>query len=558
MKRVWRTLLIMLLLLALCTISIANRTEIKAEETGREKRILVIETTDIHGYIMDASSGNEETFEYRLAYIAHLVQEARTSGEYDDVLLLDGGDLYQGMPISNMTGGAAIRAALDVMDYDAVTLGNHEFDWDVAEYAADQDGTIAPYVLGDYFGDEKTPVLASNLYDAATGERVSFTQDYTIVEKAGLRIAIVGYIPNYRGSIMYENIEPYTIDPDMDRLNSLIQRIREVEQPDALLILAHADPSEVAEAADPAVVDLVAGGHTHRIAADWAKNGIPYIQGYYYGNGFASAVLVIADDGEVTVEEVQYTSITDDKERLYDTEENAAYLDPEILAISHAAWTAVQEEMSEVLGYIDTPILKEYDIGSCSAGNWITGLMLRAEANEGAIMAFYNTGGIRTSLKIPKNQETRDITVYDLYTMTPFANSLLLYDINGRELATLLQQGLKKTSYGDQMSGLTFTYTSTGDKETPMENREYTIQSITLDDGTEVDINDTNTLYRICISNYNATIPGSIFEGKEPVIPLSEAPTDIDAFILLLREEKEINEGYIAVDSGERGIDITQ
>ncbi|MBR3742813.1 MAG: hypothetical protein IKN04_20555 [Clostridia bacterium] len=112
------------------------------------------------------------------------------------------------------------------MDYDAIALGNHEFDWEVTEFAADLDGTIAPYVLGDYFGDEKTPILASNLYDAATGERVPFTQDYVIVEKAGLRIAVVGYIPDYRKSIMFEKIAPYIIDPDMDiRLcGGLLQR----------------------------------------------------------------------------------------------------------------------------------------------------------------------------------------------------------------------------------------------------------------------------------------------------------------------------------------------
>ena len=59
-----------------------------------------------------------------------MVNDARSSGEYDDVLLLDGGDLYQGTPVSGMTGGAAVRAALNAMDYDAIALGNHEFDWD--------------------------------------------------------------------------------------------------------------------------------------------------------------------------------------------------------------------------------------------------------------------------------------------------------------------------------------------------------------------------------------------------------------------------------------------
>ena len=507
---------------------------------------------------MDASSGREEIFQYRLAYIAHLINEARASGEYDDVLLLDGGDLYQGTPISYLTGGASIRAALDVMNYDAIALGNHEFDWEVTEYAVDQDGTIAPYVLGDYFGDAKTPILASNLYDAATGERVRFTRDYAIAEKAGMRIAIVGYIADYRKDILSEKIAPYTIDPDMNRLNALIRKIRSEEKPDALIVLAHEDPVNVAKAVDPSVVDLVAGGHSHLIKADRADNGIPYIQGYYYGHGFASAVLVIAPNGEVTVEDVKYTGITDNKEQLYATEENAAHLDPEIMKISYATWTAVQDEMSEVLGYTDTPILKVNELGACSAGHWITGLMLRVTQADGAKMAFYNIGGIRASLEIPEGETIRDITVYDMYSITPFANSLLLYDITGQELAMLLQQGLNDPNYGDQMTGLTFIYTATGDSDTPRKEREFTIRSITLDDGTEVDINDTETRYRVCTSIYNATMPGSIFTGKEPVIPLADAPIDNDEYIRLLREQKKADGGYIAVDTGLRGIDITE
>ena len=134
----------------------------------------------------------------------------------------------------------------------------------------------------------------------------------------------------------------------------------------------------------------------------------------------------------------------------------------------------------------------------------------------------------------------------------------MLYDITGQELATLLRQGLNQPNYGDQMTGLTFTYTATGDADTPREEREFTIKSITLDDGTEVDLNDTQTLYRVCTSSFNATMPDSVFEGREPVIPLADAPIDNETFIRLLREEKEANGGRITVDTGVRGIDITE
>ena len=517
-------------------------------------RILVVETTDVHGYIMDASSGDPATFEYRLAYIAHLINEARKSDQYDDVLLLDGGDLYQGTPFSNLTGGAVIRAAFDRMKYDAVALGNHDFDWDVTEYAADGKGTMAPYILGDCFGDPETPVLASGLYDAASGKRVSFTRDYAVIEKAGKRIAVVGYIPDYRTDIMTERIAPYRIDGKLGSLRALVRRIRDTEKPDAVVILAHEEPKPVAEAMDPEQVSLVAGGHTHEIAADTARNGIPCIQGRCYAQGFASAVLVFGPDG-VTVENVQYVDITKDRALLRDTGENAAHLDPGIMTLSHAVWEAVSDEMGEVLGYIDKPVTKGREPGASSGGNWLTGLMLRATRPEGTVAAFFNTGGIRTSFEIPKGAKRRNITVYDVYSIAPFGNSLLVYEISGAELKQHLINGLKNPGYGDQMTGLTFTYSATGDPDTDRADREYTILSITLSDGTEVNPEDEQTLYRVCVSNFSATIPGSVFEGKEPVVPDADAPIDNETYIRILREERQANSGYIEVDDGPRGIE---
>ena len=547
-----------LILACVLVLSLSCISAVSAESSVPEdtKRILVIETTDIHGYIMDVSAGSEDKFQYRMARIAYLVNEARNSGKYDDVLLLDGGDLYQGTPVSYMTGGAVIRAMLDTMHYDAVGLGNHEFDWGVDEYAGDSDGTVAPYVLGDYFGDPKIPVLASNLYDAVYGERVPFTKDYAIIEKAGLRIAVIGYIPDYRGTIMTSKIAPYSIDPSLSKLDTLIREIREREKPDAVILIVHDKPVQVAEAMDPAQVNLVCGGHTNHILAETAKSGVPYIQGYYYANGFASAELLIDANGGVTVENMQYTDITAEKESLFDTEENRPTLDPEIIALSHAGWDAIRDEMSEVLGWIDTPVLKTKTVGANNAGNFITGLMMKITRDQGTQAAFYNNGGIRTSFLIPDGQTTREITVNDIYSIAPFGNSLLVFDVTGPELAKQLADGLKTPNYGDQMSGLSFTYSATGDETMDRADREYTILSITLDDGTEVDLEGTEKQYRVCTTDFNATVPGSVFEEKTPVVPQADAPTDNESIVRFLREEKAAGDGYISVDTRPRGIEV--
>ena len=515
-------------------------------------RIRVIETTDIHGYLMDTSSGDESTFQYRLAYIAQVVNDARASEDYADVLLLDGGDTYQGTPVSNLIFGSALRAAMDAMDYDAAALGNHEFDWGVTEYCADPDGTVPAYEIGAFSGDPDIPILAYDLYYADTGERVDFTKDYVIVEKAGYTVALIGYIPDYRMDIMAERIDPYGIDGDLKKLAARVEEINALEQPDVTIVMTHAAPEPVADAMDPDEVDLVTGGHSHAGVYGAAKSGVAYIQGACYGQGYASATLAIDTDGTVTVEEPMYTPITGNRTALYDTEENAALLDDTVLAISHAAWEAVGDEMSEVLGYIDTPVdqTRTGDNGATYAGNWITGLMLRATEPYGAVAAFYNSGGIRTGFRIPAGETERVLTAGDIYTIAPFCNYLYVYELTGAELAQQLKDGFRNGNYGDQMSGLTFTYEVGGSGR----NAEVTIVSITLDDGTEVDIHGDETTYRICTSNYSGTLAGGVFEKKEPIYPAAEAPIDNITMIDLLREEARDNEGYIAVDTGVRGV----
>ena len=556
MKCVFSILVIAILVLTGSAGALAEEAASESASRPTETRIRVFETSDIHGYLLDTSSGDENTFQYRLAYIAQIVNNARASGEYDDVLLLDGGDIYQGMPASNLTNGAAMRAAFDAMDYDAVALGNHEFDWNVTQYCADPDGTLPAYQLGVYSGDPDIPVLASNLYYAGTDERVDFTRDYVIVEKAGLRIAVIGYIADYAMSVMADKIAPYRIESDLDSFARRVKEINEAEKPDITIVLSHCNPIPVAEALSPEDVDLVAGGHKHRGIYGFADSGVPYIQADANAQGYATATVAIGQDGTVRIEEPVYSEITQNKEALFDIPENAELLDDTVLAISRTAWAEISDEMSEVLGYIDTPIEKKGFVGEreTSGGNWITGLMLRKTESEGAVAAFFNYKGIRASITIPEGQTRHNLTVGDVYSLVPFNNTWLIYKLTGPEIAQQLIKGFINPDYGDQVSGLTYEYINHGTEEYP----EIEIISITLNDGTEVDLNDTEKLYRVCTSNYNATLDGSVFLDKTPVIPESEAPIDNLTVIELLREEASENDGRISVDTEPRGFRLEE
>lgn len=538
-----------------------------AEDAGTQEpdytgwdTIKVFETTDVHGYITDVSSYKEDTFEYRLAYFSKIVNDARNNDAYEDVLLLDTGDIYQGTPHSNLTYGAAMRAAYDQMDYDAVGLGNHEFDWDVKTYATDAKGTMAPYEIGSYKGDSDIPVLMSNLYYKDSGERVEFTQDYTIVDKGDYKVGIVGWADDYSADIKASQIAPYTIDDNREKLKELAEEVD--KKADIVVILAHSDPKSIAEEMDPEVVDLVAGGHTHKNVNGTADNGIDYMQGNCYAYGYSTAEIKVnpeTKDVEVTTPEFKDISPKGgDHSYLYYNNGNNTQLDPEVTKISQAAWDAVKGEMYEVLGTVDQSITKDFidetNGTSSIAGNWLADMMLAATKDQNTVAAFANRGGIRANLEMAEGASSRDITVADIYTISPFGNRILTFAITGQQMGQQLERALiglnpeidstvayQASNLGDQFAGITATYI--------VVDGGIKVLSIMTDDGQMIDVNDTTKTYNVCVNEYCATLDGSVFKGMTPLVPMDEAPVDNLSTIAALREHRDTKGLNIELDT---------
>lgn len=540
-----------------------------AEDAGTQEpdytgwdTIKVFETTDVHGYITDVSSYKEDTFEYRLAYFSKIVNDARNNDAYEDVLLLDTGDIYQGTPHSNLTYGAAMRAAYDQMDYDAVGLGNHEFDWDVKTYATDAKGTMAPYEIGSYKGDSDIPVLMSNLYYKDSGERVEFTQDYTIVDKGDYKVGIVGWADDYSADIKASQIAPYTIDDNREKLKELAEEVD--KKADIVVILAHSDPKSIAEEMDPEVVDLVAGGHTHKNVNGTADNGIDYMQGNCYAYGYSTAEIKVnpeTKDVEVTTPEFKDISPKGgDHSYLYYNNGNNTQLDPEVTKISQAAWDAVKGEMYEVLGTVDQSITRDFideaNGTSSIAGNWLADMMLAATKDQNTVAAFANRGGIRANLEMAEGASSRDITVADIYTISPFGNLILTFAITGQQMAQQLERALiglnpeieidsdaayQASNLGDQFAGITATY--------KVVDGGIKVLSIMTDDGQMIDVNDTTKTYNVCVNEYCATLDGSVFKGMTPLVAMDEAPVDNLSTIAALREHRDTEGLNIELDT---------
>ena len=533
--------------------SSAMETTTEPTETEPEyvapKRIALFETSDINGVLMNTTSGNPDTFEYRLAYVAKVVDNARSSDDFDDVILIDGGDIYGGTPVSDFTGGAALRAAIGLMGYDAVSLGHKDFANDISEYAADTFCTVPAYEFGDYTGDPEVPVICADICYSNNHSRTLFTKDYVIVEKAGCRIALIGYIPDFSDEIKADDFAEYEIHADIEEFSARIKDIKEGEKPDVTIVVTHMDPAELAAALGEGSVDLVAGAGSNNGICGVADNGITYIEGGEKADGYASATLVIASDGTVTIENPKYTSIIDTPERLYDTSSNAGSFDADVLKLSHDSWDAISEQMTEALGYIDTNIERDdfVDDRSTTAGNFVTGLMLSYTMEDGVDAAFCSSNGICADFEVAEGG-INEISVGDIYTLTPFNDYWLVYDVSGQELVQLLIDGFTNPAYGDQVSGLTFEYNNNG----TLENPDIEIVSITLKSGSKVDLTGTDETYRIVISSSCAYLEGSIFEDKEPVHSELEAPIDNQAIIQILRDRRDRGDIHISVNTDSR------
>lgn len=502
--------------------------------------IKVFQTSDIHGYIADTSEGDKSKFQYRLAYMANTFEQARNDKTFDDVLLLDCGDIYQGQIISNFTQGSAMRAAFDLMKYDATVLGNHEFDWGL-DVNCDGKGYIKGYEIGQYANpNPQIPILAANFYEKDTNKRSSYTKDYVVVNKANKKIALIGYIPDYSGDILASWIAPYTIDEDLDKFNAKIKEINEKEKPDATIVMAHANPILLADKFDKKDVQLVAGGHDHSFRYGVSKlTGISFIQADSFAKGYSQAVIKFNKENQVSVENPSIVDIvTTNKDNLYDNDNNKNKLNKEILNLSHVSWEAIKDKVQKPIGFIEESIEKKGYINkdkstSTTGGNWVTALMKKAMDVD---IAFYNTGGIRDSFIVGPDGK-KEITYGNIYTMLPFSNPLLIYELTAKQLQQHLINTFIDTNYGDQMSGLKFEYKKLYNSD----HTEYEIVRMYLvneDKETLIDINDTTTKYTICLPRYNATLKGSVTENMQPKNNEATAIVDNEAIIKALEEER--------------------
>lgn len=223
---------------------------------NQKKHITILHTNDVHSHI-DAFPKGHSNFPGLggLARRAGLVNSIRD--ENPNTLLFDAGDIFQGTPYFNFYGGELEFKLMTMLNYDAATLGNHDFDNGV-------DGLLAQIPYG------KFDFVSSN-YDFSNTILDGFTKPYQTYIRDGIKIGVYGLGIELSGLVTKElyketkYLPPYEIATDLERM------LKEEEHCDLVICLSHLGyqykdsqrPDDMTLATKTKYTDLIIGGHTH-------------------------------------------------------------------------------------------------------------------------------------------------------------------------------------------------------------------------------------------------------------------------------------------------------
>jgi len=394
---------------------------------------------------------------------------ARLRNDRDDVILVDAGDLLSGPAVSTLTRGEAPFDLLDAMGYDAMAIGNHEFDVSVPR-------------LEELMWSTAVPVLSANTYWRGTDRR--FARPYVIVRRGGIRVALIGVIGADAAQVtLPAQVRNLEFRDPAHELKPLVEALR--TEVDVVVVLAHEGKTgpmqedaenhpeaqrdfdtDVALAAAVPGIDVLVGGHAHRgIDPPFREpsNGTIIVQTFGHSTSLGVLDLTLPAAGKGVV------SFRGRLERVWSDRETPM---PEVTRRA-AHWRSVIAAMaSRPVCEASAPITRDYAAAS-PLGNLLTDLM---RSHSGTDIALYNSGGLRADL--PAGTVTR----VHVTSVLPFNNRVVVLRLKGAAIRAALEQGLSGEHGMVQQSGIVVRF----DPEAPAGRRLVfaMVKGTPLDDGT--------------------------------------------------------------------------
>lgn len=455
------------------------------EQKGVEHELKVLHTNDHHGHPLafyDYPAGDQGGLPARATYVKDINKSNA------NVLVLDAGDFNTGRPESNFFNTEPDILGYNFIGYDAIAMGNHEFDnnWEIMQKQIAQ---------------SEFPWLCANV--KKNGEYLENVEPYIIKEFDGFKVAIIGLMTvKTEDTGNPENISDLTFIDEVEVAKELVPILK--EKADIVIALVHmglydtnTKGSRKLAAAVPELA-MIIDGHSHTMIEEpVVENGVAIVQarhwGLYVGNGTLKFM-----DGKVTTFDwmldpinVQYKEKDADGNSVYKYATQKIEEDSELLALLTPYADKVDAVLSEVIGEATDVFLNDDTRKMETAlGDIVTDsqIWFLKEMGMDIDFAFQNGGGIRATLG---SGEIQKQTVYEVL---PFDNSITMVTMKGSDVIALFTQAAGNIGAGSMAQ--------VSKEVNVIFNAEAkTVESLTIS-GKAV---DANKEYNIAVNSYLAS-----------------------------------------------------
>jgi 2',3'-cyclic-nucleotide 2'-phosphodiesterase (5'-nucleotidase family) len=389
---------------------------------GREVSLRILYVNDFHGFAEAyRPPGSQES----LGGVASLAAEVKRLRREKPSLLLAAGDMIQGHSWANLFQGRSSITLMNLMHFDAMVVGNHEFDFG-------QD------VLKQRIAGARFPVLGANV------EGFSGLKPYVIKKIQGLKVAVIGVVtPDTPQSTHPGNVTGLKFLPPAASVEKYLPEMK--KQGDLVIVLSHigyqADRNLAAKVPG---IGVIVGGHSHtKLLEPTVVGNTIMVQAWEHAKALGVLDLTV-EDGKIKnfsghLEMIKPGQGREDKAVRYLVKKYAARVN-----------AVLGEKVGEAALDLDGEHVRAQET---NLGDLLADILRQAAGADAAII---NGGGIRTS--IPQG----NIKVKDIYAVLPFDNYLVAVRLTGKQIKEALEHGVSGLEEGagrfPQVSGLSFTY----------------------------------------------------------------------------------------------------
>lgn len=413
--------------------------------------LTILHTNDFHARFeeisaFDSACSAEDASEAKCfggtARLVTALADARARS--DNSILVDGGDQFQGTLFYTYYKGAMTAEFMTKLGYDAMTVGNHEFD----------DG---PEVLAGFMAAVEFPVLMSNADVSMEPLLAGKLAKSAVIERGGEKLGLIGLTPQDTDELASPGKNVIFTDPvqavqgEVDALTA--QGVTKI------IVLSHSGYGvDKTVAAETTGVDVIVGGHTNTYLSNVAEGAEgPYptmvgntaiVSAYAYGKFLGELNVTFNDAGEITAAVgeplIMDAGVTEDAPTLARIAELA-------LPLEEIRTKVVSEAATDIDGSREACRAVE-----CPMGNLIAEAMLDRVAGQGVTIALQNGGGVRASI------DAGPVTMGEVLTVLPFQNTLSTFEVTGAVIVEALENGVSQVEEGAgrflQVAGLQYSF----------------------------------------------------------------------------------------------------